>query len=146
MGRKSQLYSIREIFQFTFGLLLLSSVVYLFYSIIIPEAREYAFNYEGYNLNSHLNYLISSGLKVLNKTHTSSTIITYSMPKEIGGYGYSMYFSNNNICTIFHSSSIVVCSDYGYSDLDLSGYFVSGGELRLNISKDGDSFSILMSN
>ncbi len=146
MKRKAQLYSIREIFQFTFGLLLLSSVIYLFYSIVLPEARNYAFNYEANNLNSHVNYLISSGMMVLNKTHNSTMVIEYSMPKKIGSYSYSIYFSSGKICTIFHTSSVVVCSDYEYSDSDLSGYFVSGGDLKLNITKVGDSFSVLMSN
>ena len=146
MGRKTQLYAIREVFQFAMGIVLLASVVFLFYHRIIPTVREFALTLEANNINSQVAYLLSKSENLLNRSIWEGSInMTYPMPSDLSGNDYSIYFSSGKICTIVHGIAVCKCKDYG-TDASLSGYFNSGGDLKLNLTKSNGLISVVMSN
>jgi hypothetical protein len=147
MGRKGQIHAIREIFQFGLGIVLLSSIMYMFYNSLIPTVADYALALEADNINSHINYLLMNLIGLVNEGVISGSIsLEYAMPSSIGDYEYTSYFSSNNVCTLVNELTLVQCLEISTEEVSTEGVYLSGGELKVTITKTPVSMSILMTN
>ena len=147
MNKKSQIYAVREIFQFGLGIVLLTSVFYIFYNNIIPLVADYALQLEAENINSHINYLASSIINIAGEGMVNSTIVSeYELPYTISDYSYSSYFSGNNLCTIINELGVNQCFEMTNQDINYAGVFFSGGTLTLRLVKDNNQINLIMTN
>ena len=147
MNKKAQFHAVREIFQFGLGVILLSSIMYMFYNSLIPSVADYSMELEADNINSHVNYLLSNLLGLVDEGLISGSItLEYSMPASLGDYDYTTYFSTNNICTFINSISLVKCLEIDLNDVSAEGAYLSGGELKLKVTKTASATSVVMTN
>lgn len=147
MNRKTQIFAIREVFQFGIGLIIMLSVAVLFSESIEPQVRVFALNRHIDNINSHVDYLISEMVKHSTDGVLSSSFSTsFDMPDKINDYSYRIYFQEGMICTAYNEVPIRNCMNASFPDIDLSGQFLSGGDLAISSVKDSDSVQVFISN
>jgi hypothetical protein len=147
MNKKAQLYAIREIFQFGLGILILTSVFYMFYNALIPTVEDYALELEADNINSHVNYLLMQVMNVASDDFIFGNIeLEYSMPDSLGDYDYSVYFINNQVCTLINGLSINKCFETNMEEISASGAYFSGGKLKLTLSRTESMTTLVLIN
>jgi len=146
MNRKAQVEAIREIFQFGLGLALLIGVVYLFYNTLIPTVSDYSLRLEAENINSHINYLIMEMIEVYNQDMINGSVsLTYDLPAGIEDYSYTVFLSEQEICTIINGLDIKDCFTLNTGDISVEGIYLSGGEMNLILEK-GTTSRLLLRN
>ena len=147
MNKKGQIHAIREVFQFGLGIVLLISVMYMFYNNFIPTVANYALTLEADNINSHINYLIMELVEVVNNNLITGSIeLNYEMPGKIGDYSYNSYFSGGDICTIISGLSINNCLETNLNGINTNGIYLSGGDLNVVINKTNNGVDLRISN
>lgn len=147
MNRTGQFYAVREIFQFGLGIVLLTSLIYMFYNSLIPSVADYAMELEAGNVNSHVRYLFANLVELVNEGVINGVItLEYAMPSKIADYEYTTYFSGDNLCTFINALTLVKCVDLNSEGINLEGAYLSGGDLKLKVTKTESETSVLMSN
>ncbi|MBN1924176.1 MAG: hypothetical protein JW791_05485 [Nanoarchaeota archaeon] len=147
MNKKSQVQAVREIFQFGLGLFMLVTIIYMFYNNFIPTVADYALTIEADNINSHVNYLVTELLEVVNSEITSGSFeLTYEMPRTIGEYSYTTFFTATELCTTIDGLRINQCTETSYSNIYTEGVYISGGELKIEVIKTNEATQLYMSN
>lgn len=145
MNRKTQVVAIREVLHFGIGLLLLVSVILLFNNIK-PIVEDFALQRHVENINSHVNYLLTSIIQAGDSIATGSLSATYSLPDKLGDYDYTVYISGSELCTRLVSRDISDCLGLLDSSPDFNGVYMSGGNLEINLNKTLTGTSIILSN
>ncbi len=146
MNKKTQIFAIREVFQFGIGLIIMLGVAVLFSQNIEPQIRSYALNKHIENINSHIYYLISEVVEESSDNVLYSNFSAlFEMPSDINKYSYRIYFQDNNICTSYTDVPVSDCINTSFNNIDFSGQFLSGGRLRISCFKDSESMSVVLS-
>ena len=119
----------------------------MFFNLFIPTVEDYALELESDNINSHVNYLIMNLVNIINNGLISGSVeLNYDMPSTLGDYYYTVYFSDEELCTIINGLSINKCINIDYEDISYEGVFISGGDLKLTIDKTISGTNLVMSN
>lgn len=145
MNRKSQIFAVREIFQFAIGVVLLISIISLFNTTVTPIVENYALEKEVNNINSHIYYIIQSIIDSGNELITGDISTVFEMPNSLGDYAYRVYFNNSKICTLIEDKGITDCFETNNS-VTMTGVFLSGGDLQVDFNKDLSSTTLILSN
>lgn len=148
MNRKSQVYAIREIFQFGLGVLMLTAVIYMFYEQFIPQVAEYSLELEANNINSHINYLTMNALHIINNGLRNGELSAdYSLPEKMGDYSYTTFFTGNQLCTLINELDVSQCIELNVADnVVTKGVFFSGGVLTITASSNRTTTTIILGN
>lgn len=145
MNRKTQVVAIREVLHFGIGLLLLVSVILLFNNIK-PIVEDFSLQRHVENINSHVNYLLTSIIRAGNSIATGSLSASYSLPDKLGEYDYTVFISGSELCTSIVSRDISDCLVLLDSSPMFDGIYMSGGDLEIKLNKTLTGTSILLSN
>ena len=145
MNKKTQVQVIREVFQFGIGVIFLVSIFYFLYDFLIPGVEEYALGLQLTNVVEHANFLISELYKSSSYSLSSSIENTYLMPETLGDYHYSIYFYNDDLCSIINDLNIEKCTSL-LIDSAYQGFFYSGGDMRININYNESNSNIVLGN
>ncbi|VVB74149.1 Uncharacterised protein [Candidatus Tiddalikarchaeum anstoanum] len=145
-NRKTQIFAVREVLQFAMGVLLLISVIVLFNSIK-PIVENFSLQKQADNVNSHVNYILSSVEDAGELITEGSIESEYDLPEKIGGYEYRIYFNESSVCTLIRGvKDISTCLDYTITQSSVDGFFTSGGKLQILLNKTLDNSAIYLSN
>lgn len=149
MNKKTQSQSIGEVFRISWGVILLISVIYLFYSVIIPNITEYSLTLGVRNINSNLNLILSKIINLDSYELIEDEIdFSYSFPDNLEGNSYSIYLDNDEICTIINAFSIKECKEivFPHEGISLSGLYLSGGTFNINFVIDSEDKILTFTN
>jgi len=124
MNKKGLLVVLREIFAFTFGILILITITSMYNTVITPNIRLYSYNEQLLGIVEHINSILTRVDNCIKDGINTTFIVKEDMPSKVGTSPYRVYIQDSQICAKTTGDIIVTrCISYTTSSMVTGGYF-----------------------
>ncbi len=140
MNSRGQAVVIRELFAFAIGVAVMIAIVSLFNNTILPKIRDFSINEEAYLALFHVHSLIERTSTILRDGGSDEVIIKVQMPDKISDQHYRIFVDGDDLCLKTSGKVILKRCINLVLDTSVSGNFLSGTEMKLDVTKDSATF------
>ena len=131
MNRKSMMVVLREVFAFTFGVLVLVTVTSMFNTTMIPEIKKFSYNEQLQGIISQINSMIVRVDYQMRSGVNSTFTIIGGMPSRIDRNSYRVFVDGNRLCARSTGDVVMTrCLNYSTNSV-LTGNYLSGTEILI---------------
>ncbi|MBR9677902.1 MAG: hypothetical protein GOU97_01215 [Nanoarchaeota archaeon] len=147
---KGQIFSIREIFSFLIGILLIASVFTIFTQLLNDRIVEFSLKENLKNVVEQVRLGVTESMRFAEEGGEElNSTYKVELPKRLVDYSYSVNVVGNTVCAkIFDYEEVLTsCGTLNLPPgASSSGTFLSGTKLNIEIEKRPGVFNLVLTN
>lgn len=139
---KGQIQILTEFLGFAIGIAVVISITYVFSTYLGPLVIDEAMSFHLKNIVKQIQVSSSSLIHYADNFENKNITLFLNLPDRLNRYSYEVFRSRSDLCAAVTGTDYKECENNSY---DISGLYISGTRMKLEIRAEGSERNIYMS-